>query len=579
MTSSKIKYSQETVLPHSFFAEQSILNLLLTNPSLVEETLPDLKPNSFYFAPHKIIYETICELNEINRTVNLPNLITRLQDKNCLKKIGGIEQIITILNRFENFSDLTDYIKQVNEKYLRRLIIELGKQFITWGYTTSEDIDEILEKIEQAVYSLNQENTLQKIHSISEIVDDVFQEMKGKIKKQTHVGLNTAFQDVDSIVQGFQKSDLIIIAGRPSMGKTAFSLNLGINIVENYHVPLVIFTLEMSRQLIIYRMISYASEINTNRLKSGKMSSTEWKTLSQTMKKISELPIFIDDNPNLTLPDIRSKLRQVLKDKKKTGLVIIDYLQLMKVNFKLENRVQEISYLTRNLKMLAKEFEIPIIVLSQLSRNVESRINKRPMLSDLRESGCFATQRPFSPFSSSCWLKSSLTKKQEYLNYLKGMKPTFSLQMNPKTKIQTTSNHKVLSKSGWIKLSQVTFLSDIYTLGNFQNEKIMQHFHFQKIREMTYRGIQKVYDKTIPDYHNYLQNNIILHNSIEQDADIVIMLYREDYYNDKISLTDHLTEFIIAKHRNGPVGTAKLIFDPNITSFKNLNSPFINLKN
>jgi replicative DNA helicase len=570
MISSKIKYSDETILPNSFFAEQSVLNLLLTNSSLIDDILPDLKPNSFYFPPHKIIYETICELNDNNTTINLPNIITRLQDKNCLKKIGGIEQIITILNRFENFADLPDYVKQINEKYLRRLIIELGKQFITWGYTTSEDIDEILEKIEHAVYSLNQENKYQKIYSISEIIDDVFQEMKGKIKKQTNVGLKTAFKDLDSIVQGFQKSDLIIIAGRPSMGKTAFSLNLAKNIVENYNIPLVIFTLEMSRQQIIYRFIAYASEINTNRLKSGKMSSLEWKTLSKTMKMISELPIFIDDNPNLNLTDIRSKLRKVFKDKNKTGLVIIDYLQLMKLNFKLENRVQEISYLTRNLKILAKEFEIPIIVLSQLSRNVESRTNKRPMLSDLRESGCFATQRPFSPLSSYCWLKSSLKENKESLNFLKGIKPTFSVKVNKQTKIQTTSNHKILSKFGWIKLSQLTALSDLYTLEKFQNYKINQNFRFHKIVEIKYGGIKKVFDKTIPFYHNYLKNNFILHNSIEQDADIVIMLYREDYYNDKTSTTDHLTEFIIAKHRNGPVGTAKLIFDPTITAFKNL---------
>jgi replicative DNA helicase len=571
MTSSRIKYSEETILPNSFFAEQSVLNLILTNSSLIDEILPDLKPNSFYFLPHKIIYETICELNENSMTINLPNLITRLQDKNCLRKIGGIEQIITILNRFENFSDLGDYVKQINEKYLRRLIIELGKQFITWGYTTSEDIDEILEKIEHAVYSLNQENKFQKIYSISEIIDDVFQEMKGKIKKQTSMGLKTAFKDFDSIVQGFQKSDLIIIAGRPSMGKTAFSLNLAKNIVENYNIPLVIFTLEMSRQQIIYRFIAYASQINTNRLKSGKMSSLEWKTLSQTMKRISELPIFIDDNPNLTLTDIRSKLRKVFKDKNKTGLVIIDYLQLMKLNFKLENRVQEISYLTRNLKILAKEFEIPIIVLSQLSRNVESRINKRPMLSDLRESGCFAIQPTFSPIFSYCWLKSSLRKNKESFNFLKGIKPTFSVKINKQTKIQTTSNHKVLSKLGWIKLSQLTALSDLYTLDNFQKNKFKRTFKFKKIGEMNYRGIKKVYDKTIPSYHNYLRHNFVLHNSIEQDADIVIMLYREDYYSDKTSTTNHLTEFIIAKHRNGPVGTAKLTFDPTTTSFKNLN--------
>ena len=228
------------------------------------------------------------------------------------------------------------------------------------------------------------------------------------------------------------------------MGKTAFSLNLGKNVVEKYNVPIVIFTLEMSRQQIIYRFISTASNINANRLKSGKMTSKEWKNLSISMKKISDLPIFIDDNPNLTLTDIRSKLRKIFTGNVQSGLVIIDYLQLMKLSSKLDNRVQEISYLTRSLKILAKEFQLPIIVLSQLSRNVESRTNKRPMLSDLRESG-----------------------------------------------------------------------------------------------------------------------------SIEQDADIVIMLYREEYYNDKNS-DSQVTELIVAKHRNGPTGTAKLLFKPSVTSFTNL---------
>ena len=285
----------------------------------------------------------------------------------------------------------------------------------------------------------------QKVYSAGDIMNDVFSEMKSKLKKTTSpLSLMTSFKDLDSIIQGFQKSDLIIIAGRPSMGKTAFSLNLGKNVVDTYKIPVVIFTLEMSRQQIIYRFISSDSNINANRLKSGKMTALEWKNLSNSMKKISELPIFIDDNPNLTLIDIRSKLRKIFNGKVKGGLVIIDYLQLMKLSSKLENRVQEISYLTRSLKILAKEFEIPIIVLSQLSRNVESRTNKRPMLSDLRESG-----------------------------------------------------------------------------------------------------------------------------SIEQDADTVIMLYREEYYSDKNS-DAQVTELIVAKHRNGPTGTAKLLFKPSVTSFKNL---------
>jgi replicative DNA helicase len=439
-----MKNSTTTPLPNNFLAEQAILNLLVTNPLLINEIILDLKPESFYFEPHKLIYETILEIYESNTAINLTNIITFLQDKNILNEIGGIQRIITIISGFENYSDLDNYVKQINDKYLRRLIIDIGKQIITWGYTTSEDLESILDKMEQSIFALNQQNLSQKIYSAAEIMDDVFTEMKSKIKKTTSPGLISSFKDLDSIIQGFQKSDLIIIAGRPSMGKTAFSLNIGKNIVEKYNVPVVIFTLEMSRQQIIYRFISTASNINANRLKSGKMTSIEWKNLGASMKKISELPIFIDDNPNLTLIDIRSKLRKIFTGNLKGGLVIIDYLQLMKLSSKLDNRVQEISYLTRSLKLLAKEFEVPIIVLSQLSRNVESRTNKRPMLSDLRESG-----------------------------------------------------------------------------------------------------------------------------SIEQDADIVIMLYREEYYSDKNS-DAQITELIVAKHRNGPTGTAKLLFKPSITSFTNI---------
>lgn len=444
MKEKTFKYSSTTTLPNNFLAEESILNILLTTPALVKTTTTKLKSESFHFEPHRKIYSVICELENENKSVSLTTVITKLQDNALLSEIGGLEKIINIINRFENFVNLEEYIKLVNEKYLRRLIINLGKQTILWGYTTSIQLDEILTKIEKLLFSLNQENVSQKIYTIAEVMDEVFLELTSKVENSEGNGLLTSFRDLDSLLQGLQKSDLIIVAGRPSMGKTAFALNLGQNVVSKYKIPLIIFTLEMSRQQIIYRLLSTSSQINSNRLKSGKMTQAEWNVLSNSMKEVSELPIFIDDNPNLTISDIRSKLRKILSLKKKEGLIIIDYLQLMKINLKLDNRVQEISYATRNLKIIAKEFEIPIILLSQLSRSVESRVNKRPLLSDLRESG-----------------------------------------------------------------------------------------------------------------------------SIEQDADIVIMLYREDYYNEKPT-NSPVTEFIVAKHRNGPVGTAKLNFNPTTTSFTNI---------
>jgi replicative DNA helicase len=471
-------------LPNNFLAEQAILNLILTNTSLVKEALLDLKPEAFYFESHRLIYQTITEVYEKNSAINITLIITSLQDKNILKQIGGLPTILHIIQVFENFSDLDMYIKAVNEKYLRRIIIETGREIIAWGHETSEDLENILDKIENSIFSLNQEKISQKIYSAEEIMNDIFEEMQSKIKKTTSTGLKSSFKDLDSIIQGFQKSDLIVVAGRPSMGKTAFSLNLGKNIVEKYNIPLLIFSLEMSRQQIIYRFISSDSNINANRLKSAKMSPSEWKNLDTSMKKISKLPIFIDDNPNLTLIDIRLKLRKIFTKKISNGLVIIDYLQLMKLTSKLENRVQEISYITGSLKILAKEFKVPVILLSQLSRGVESRTNKRPMLSDLRESGCLAKVKNFllnKPIKEKVktktintdyilrkriksWNQNHLVNERLVDFDFKGVKPTFLITLTNNIQICVTSNHRILSKEGWIRAFQIQENTEIYYL-------------------------------------------------------------------------------------------------------------------
>ena len=564
MNDSKLKYFDSTPLPHNFLAEQGVLNILLTNPALIENVFLSLKIDAFYYVPHKLIYQTIVELYESQQNINVPTVITRLQDQNLLKEVGGLERIIDIINRFENFSDLNQYIKLLNEKYLRRLIIETGKQTILLGYTTTLNLNEILAQIEQSVFKLNQKTDSQKIYSSAEIIDDVFNEMLLKVKKDETLGLKTHYKDLDSILQGIQKSDLIVIAGRPSMGKTAFSLNLARNILTTNKIPVFIFSLEMSKTQIMYRFLDEQSKINSNKLKSNKMSEREWHILSDAMRKISEWPLYIDDNSNLTVFDIRTKLRKILTENNQLGVVIIDYLQLMKSNTQVDNRVQEISKITRNLKMLAKEFNIPIIVLSQLSRNVESRINKRPMLSDLRESGCVLLTKNRS-------LKFSLNSRSIFQDFennfkIKGIKPTYQLIFENDNKLHLTGNHKILSDKGWIRISE---LKKNTKIGRLTNEKKLTFLKFCKLQEIRCIGLQLVYDKTVPKIHNYLSNNFILHNSIEQDADIVVMLYRDDYYDANINESG-VTEFIVAKHRNGPTGTAKLTFNSTITRFENI---------
>ena len=317
MGSSKLKYNELHLLPYSYITEQAVLNILLTNSFVIKKVIPILKLETFYFEPHRIIYQIICELYDKGRVINVTTVVSNLQDKQLLTLSGGIDKIILILNRFENFLHVDDYIKILNEKYLRRLVIDFGKQIIAWGYNSSMTFEEIFEKIDNVIFKLNQEKSAEKFYSIGEIIDDIFLEMESKLKKTENFNLKSSFLDLDSILQGFEKSDLIIIAGRPSMGKTAFSLNLGKNIVDKYGIPMIIFSLEMSRQQILYRFISSHSEIPMSRLKSGKMTELQWQQLSSSFKEIAKLPIYIDDNPNITLLEIRSKIKKIFNEKKK----------------------------------------------------------------------------------------------------------------------------------------------------------------------------------------------------------------------------------------------------------------------
>lgn len=565
---SKKKFIDEGLPPTNPFVEKAILNIFITNGqniNLLKDNLPNLKLYCFYDQSHRLIYQTICELFDKNILINFTSVLSTLLNKGLLKKIGGMEKITSILSNFENSLNLQEYIRLLNDAYMRRLIINLANQYKIWGLDFSLEIDQILEKIEKSLFELSKEKISPKIQMASEIIDEIYDEMRKK--KISDFGFLTSYKDFDSIIQGFQKSDLIIIAGRPSMGKTAFSLNIGKNIVEKYNIPLVIFTLEMSRQQILYRFISTESKVNSNRLKSGKMSLQEINDLAKTMEKISKMPIYIDDTPILSLLDIRTKLLKIFTKKNQNGIVIIDYLQLMTLNMKLENRVQEISYITRNLKLMAKEFNIPILLLSQLSRNVESRVNKRPMLSDLRESGCIALKKKY--ILDSWDLKKKIKNSSEEFD-LKGIKPTYLLSFENNIHIELTSNHKILSEKGWLKTSEICNGTKIFCIIQRKKEKKITTYQYSQIVNIKYQGIQMVYDKKIPNYHNFLYKNIILHNSIEQDADVVIMLYRDDYYNDK-NIRPQIIEFIIAKHRNGPTGTAKLVFESNTTNFKNIN--------
>ena len=430
-------------LPHNFLAEKIILSSLLINSEAIELILRSVKIETFYFKNHQELYRTILEMYKKKIPIDIITLNSFLQDKGMLEKIGGTKVLIELVNYIPNLLYLEEYISLINDKFLRRSLIKIGYKIINSAYVTNLPLENILNGLESEIFNLTNDIKTQKIYTNAELLSAVFAELKQKSLNPSLAGLISGFYELDSFTQGFQKSDLIIIAGRPSMGKTALALNIGLNIIKNLSLPVLFFSLEMSKEQLIYRLISSETNISNMRLKTGNLYKEDWLKLNEIIKNFSRLPFFIDDTPDPTIQEIKVKIKKVIFEQNQIGLVIIDYLQLMQNSkFKTENRSQELSQITRSLKNLAREFQVPIIALSQLSRNVENRTNKRPILSDLRESG-----------------------------------------------------------------------------------------------------------------------------SIEQDADVVLMLYRENYYSSNSSNIDNSVQLIISKQRNGPTGTVNLQFDPKLMRF------------
>jgi replicative DNA helicase len=432
-------------LPHNFLAEKIILSCLLVNSEAMEITSQTLSIEAFYFKNHQEIYKALLFMHKNKMSIDILTLTTFLQDNGLLEEIGGIKVLIELISQLPNLVYLEDYILLVKDKFIRRCLIKLGYEVINSGYITNIPLETILNELENKLFYLTNNNNSQKFSNNVELLDKIFIELKTKSLSPNFYGLPSGFDDLDALTQGFQKSDLIIIAGRPSMGKTAFGLNLASNILKSSQLPVLFFSLEMSQEQIMYRLLSMEAGINQMKLKSGKLSQSDWIRLNKIIKIFSKLPFYIDDTFNLSIQDIRAKIKTILFEQNQLGLIIIDYIQLMENSkLKIENRVQELSKITRSLKTLAREFNVPIIALSQLSRNVENRMDKKPILSDLRESG-----------------------------------------------------------------------------------------------------------------------------SIEQDADLVMLLYRNTYYNlpSQDEETAQIIELILAKHRNGPIGTVQLKFDEKYTKF------------
>jgi replicative DNA helicase len=562
-------------LPHNLLAEKAVIAIIINYSNATNFVIQVLPIEAFYIEIYQIIYKAAIAINNNQTIVDLITITTWLQDNNLLEKIGGLKPLIQLSEKIVSLINLKYYIELIKEKYIRRLLINFGKDIIKLSFQTNLPTKIIFNKINKEIFNLIYKTSFNNISNTSEILTDIFSNLEKN--KNNLFGYSSRFVDLDAILQGFQKSDLIIIAGRPSIGKTAFSLNLALDICLNYNLPVIFFSLEMTKYQLVYRLLSIKTEIITSRLKLGNFTQAEWIKLNQELKYLSSLPFYIDDSSNISLTEIELKIQKIKLQFGSIGLIIIDYLQLINNNIKSENRVQEISQITRSLKKFAKEFDVPIIVLSQLSRNVESRTNKRPILSDLRESGCvhLKNKQFFNYNNNKNFYKISSLLRLQLKNYFQfncqftGFKPVFQIQTKFNSFVLTTSNHKFLNYEFWLKLNNLS--KNLLIKVNFYIF-FSKLFHTtilnEKIKSIKYKRVKTVYDFELLNNKNFLKNSFILHNSIEQDADIVLMLYRDDYYNNQIK-EKSIVEILISKHRNGPTGIVKLYFDNYLTKFSN----------
>jgi replicative DNA helicase len=572
--------------PQNIDAEESILGAILLDPEAISKVADILRKEAFSINAHQEIYQACLTLQGQGRPTDLMSVTTWLSDHNILEKIGGQSKLAQLVDRTVSSVNIDLYALLVVDKWIRRKLIHAGHEIAELGYETTTELPQILDKAQQTIFSLTQERPQQGLVSISETLVKTFETIEIYQQGLAVPGLPCGFYDLDAMTGGFQRSDLVIVAGRPSMGKTAFAVGIARNISEVHRLPVAIFSLEMSKEQLVQRMLSGESGIESNRLRSGRISQNEWEPLSRAIGTLSELPIFIDDTPNPTVTEIRSKCRRLQSEAGgELGLILLDYLQLMEGSSP-DNRVQELARITRGLKGLSRELNVPIITLSQLSRAVESRTNKRPMMSDLRESGCLTGETliplvdtdqkiPIREFIGrsglQVWALNPATMSLEPARvsnaFCTGIKPVFKLRTGDGRSLRSTGNHKFLTRSGWQRLDELESGQQIaIPLDEFPKYRKKA---WDEIVFIEADGEAEVYDLTVDEHHNFVANNIIVHNSIEQDADLIIMLYREEYYN--TDTPDRgIAEVIITKHRNGPTGTVKLLFDSQVTKFKNL---------
>lgn len=374
--------------PQSIEAEQAVLGAIILEGESITKAIEILSPEDFYKENHRKIYTAMLELFDKNEPIDLITLTEHLKDKGELEEVGGLSYLGNLTTVVPTSANIKYHAKLVREKALLRALLRTCTEIITKVYEEPEDAEEMIDFAERMIFEISEKRTNTNFYHMKDVVKQTFKIIESMYEKKAIItGVPSGFKDLDELTSGFQPGDLIIIGGRPGMGKTAFSLNIAQHVGVTCGEPVAFFSLEMSKEQIAMRLLSSIAMINSSALRKGFISKRDWERLTDAAVKLSEAPIYIDDSSQMSVLEIRAKARRLKMEKGKLSLIIIDYLQLMRSRTAYDRREQEISEISRSLKAMAKELKVPVIALSQLNRSVEKTADRRPTLANLRESG------------------------------------------------------------------------------------------------------------------------------------------------------------------------------------------------
>ena len=586
--------------PHSREAEQSLLGGLLLDAQAWDQVTELVTKDDFYGPEHRLIFEAMLKLSGWDRPFDVLTISEHLDSMDEANNAGGISYLSELAASASSASNVIAYAEIIRDRsVLRQLIRVAGEMSENARKPAGRSVSEILDDAESKVFKINEERPSRGgPESVNYYLKSALNKIDQLYASDSEItGVSTGFKKLDQMTAGLQQSDLLIVAGRPSMGKTAFAMCLVESCVIKSEKPTLVFSMEMPGESIVMRMLSSLGRIDQTKVRTGKLSDEDWPRLTSAFSLLNEKPLYIDDTPALTPTELRSRARRIARQHPEgLGMVMIDYLQLMQVAGSGENRAGEISEISRSLKALAKELNCPVVALSQLNRSLEQRPNKRPVMSDLRE--CVAgetlvslsngrqvpiaelvgTEQDVFSINANNMLEISRCDKV----WSVGIKPVIRISLASGRSITCSLEHRLLTSNGWAYSQDLVLGSKLAIafpealIGDQSRESVdlealSDDLWLDKVVSTENDEPQELFDLTVPGNGCWVANGVVSHNSgaIEQDADVICFIYRDEVYNENTE-EKGIAEIIIGKQRNGPIGTMRLAFLGQYTRFEEL---------